>query len=216
MIETLKRYANLFDAREPRERALLLLTIMVVLAYAWWWIVGQPLLSEVKQLQQQNTAIEAETRALSLSAAQIEKRIQQGVHKSKQDRIEQLGAELRRVERILQEKTIDLIEPDDMFTLMQEMITRESKLQLTRLQRTRVSPVFEQAEAEEESQIYRHVMSVKFVGSFADILDYVGRLERLPWKLIWDRIHLQTEEYPRIEVEIEISTLSDSQHWVGL
>ena len=216
MIKEYKRYADMFDAREPRERGLIIVTLVAVLAFAWWWMSGQPLLADIKALQQQNATIEADARALNLSAAQIEKRIQQGVHKSKQERIEQLTRELRHVERILQEKTVDLIEPDDMFTLMQELITRESRLKLTRLQRSRMTTVFEQQETAEQPQIYRHVMSVKFIGAYADILNYISRMEQLPWKLIWDRIHLKTEEYPRIEVEIEISTLSDSQHWVGL
>ena len=216
MIELYQRYAGLFDAREPRERGLILVTIIVVIAYVWWWMLGQPVQAKTKLLQQQNATIEAEIRTLNLSAEQIEKRVQQGVNRSKQDRIEQLKSELRRVERILQDKTVDLIEPDDMFTLMQELISRESKLQLTRLQRTGVSTVFEQAAGSEQPQIYRHNMSVRFVGAYVDILNYIGQLERLPWKLIWQRINLKTEEYPRIEVEIEISTLSDSQHWVGL
>ena len=216
MIKAYNRYAEMFDAREPRERGLLLVTCVVVLAFVWWWIVGQPLLAEVRALKQQNTAIEAEIHTLNLSAGQIETRVQQGINKSKQDRVEQLQNELRRVERILQDKTVDLIEPDDMFSLMQELISRESKLKLNRLQRTGVSTVFEQEQGAEQPQIYRHGMSVKFIGAYADILNYIDRMERLPWKLIWDRIHLKTDEYPRIEVEIEISTLSDSQHWVGL
>ena len=183
MTKVYQRYAEMFDAREPRERGLIAVTLVAVLAFAWWWMTGQPLLAEIKALQQQNATIEAEARALNLSAKQIEQRIQQGVHKSKQDRVEQLTRELRHVERILQEKTVDLIEPDDMFMLMQELITRESKLTLTRLQRSEMTTVFKQQENAEQPHIwYEACKSCDGVfldaGEFADLKEHT-LLDRL-------------------------------------
>ena len=101
--------------------------------------------------------------------------------------------------------------------LMQQLLFAESKLKLTELKRKKVSPTFNLEVSEAgQPQIYRHVMQIRFEGRFRNILAYLNRLEGLDWKLMWDRITLKTDEYPVVEADIEISTLSDSKHWVGL
>ena len=104
-----------------------------------------------------------------------------------------------------------------MFELMQELIFSESKLELTGLKRKEVKTVFEAEQADQNHpRIYRHVMQMGFQGRYRDVLNYIVSLENLEWKLLWDKITLTTREYPKIQVDIEISTLSDNQYWVGL
>jgi MSHA biogenesis protein MshJ len=217
MSEQLKQYAVKFDALSLRERALIVVTIVVILAYLWWYFFAMPMLAETRNLEQQNKALEGEINALQLASMQITQRMQEGVNKPRLQQLALLNQELDRVKAQLQQKTLELIEPDDMFQLMQQMIFSDSKLKLTALKRKEVRPVFQADQTEEQQpEIYRHIMQVSFQGSYQDILNYIRRLEKLEWKLIWDSISLKLDEYPRINVEIEISTLSDSRHWVGL
>jgi len=217
MTDGLKQYAAKFDALSLRERALIGITLLVVIGYLWWYLFAAPQLAEVKRLQKQNSNLQTEIDSMNLAAEQVSQRIENGVHEAKQQQLESLQREFERINQVLQQKTLDLIEPDRMFELMQQMIFRESRLTLTGLKRKSVQPVFDEDEADQQQgQIYRHVMQVRFHGSYQNILNYISSLEQLEWKLIWDGITLQLDEYPRINVEIEISTLSDSQQWVGL
>ena len=59
-------------------------------------------------------------------------------------------------------------------------------------------------------------MKISFQGRYQDVVKYIADMEQLDWKLIWDKVTLKTVEYPLIEVEIEVSTLSDVKQWVGL
>ncbi len=212
-----KQYAAKFDALSIRERALIVVTLLVVVGCLWWYLFAMQQLETRASLIQQNSAIENEIQLLDNTSSQIAQSIKEGVNKPKLAQLDLLRGELERVKQLLQRKTLELIEPDDMFELMQNMIFKDSKLKLTGLKRKEVRPAFQpESPDDQQAEIYRHVMQINFQGSYLDILNYVKNLETLPWKLIWDRISLELEEYPTIKVEIEISTLSDSEHWVGL
>ena len=215
MNEALAHYRARFDSLSLRERGLIVASVIVLMGYLWWMLFAESVLQETKALEGQNSKIVAEIELLNQTADQIDQRIREGVHKSKEQQLESLRAELKRVNEVLKQKTLELVDPDEMFSLMQNMIFRESQLRLIALSRKSVEPAMQLSE-DEAPAIYRHVMSVEFQGGYQDIVKYIKGLEQLEWKLIWDRIHLQTEAYPKINVTIDISTLSESEQWVGL
>lgn len=217
MNKLIREYADRFNAISTRERLLILVTVLIVLTFLWWHFFAEPVKSRTISLQQRNEVLSSELLALKTSIDSIQKRIKEGVHKQEQQRLQILSGELQQVNDLLKQKTLELIEPEEMFELMQTLIFAESNLKLTSLKRKLVKPAFTGEKVEEgQPEIYRHVMQVSFEGGYEDVLNYIARLEKIEWKLIWDKITLTTGEYPAIKVTIEISTLSDDQHWVGL
>lgn len=210
-------YAEKFNALSTRERLIIVFSMLVVILFVWWSLFASPLLAESKSLQEQSNGLEREVGTMQLTTQSIRGRLAKGVHQTQVQQLEVLRQELARINAVLKEKTLELIEPNEMFALMQQLVFADSKLKLTGLKRKQVSAVFkDEKEKREQPQIYRHVMHMQFEGGYQDTLKYVSKLEALDWKLIWDRISLKTLDYPRMQVEIELSTLSDSQHWVGL
>ncbi len=218
MNSTLISYKEKLHTMSVRERALILVTIIVLIGFIWWNFFAVTLMTKTDNLLDKNALLQQEINTLSITAESINQRINEGVNKAKLDQLALLTEELETVKKILKEMTLELIEPNEMFTLMQQLIFADSNLKLTALKRKQVLPAFSIKEEETENQpeIYRHVMRMNFEGSYRDILEYIERLEDIEWKLIWDRISLKTEEYPVVKVDIEISTLSGKKHWVGL
>lgn len=217
MNKKLSQYVDKVNALAVRERLLAFFSFMVVVVFIWWQYYAQPLIDRTHLINEQNVALDQEVQALQISVDTIDRRISEGVHKTRQTQLVTLRHELNRIDDLLKLKTLELIEPEEMFTLMQQMLFAESKLILTELKRKHVTPAFSLKENEaDQPQIYRHVMQIRFEGSYEKILRYLNRLEKLDWKLMWDRITLQAGDYPVIKADIEISTLSDSKHWVGL
>ena len=152
----------------------------------------------------------------------IQRRMSDGVHREKEQKLILLKQALDKANILLAKKTFDLVEPDQMFQLMQQLIFAESNLKVIAIRRKQVTPIFSQdtktgdEKNNDQPEIYRHVMQMSFEGKYIDVLNYISRLEGLDWKLIWDRIALKTDEYPIIKADIEISTLSGNKLWVGL
>lgn len=217
MAKSIDLYVEKINALAVRERVLAFSSVVVVIVFAWWHFHFESMIADKLALDEQSASLAQEIETMNVTTKAIEKRIDGGVHKAKQTQLIALRQELDRIELMLQEKTLELVEPDEMFSLMQELLFAESKLELTELKRKQVTPAFSMEVSEVgQPQIYRHVLNIRFEGSFRNILTYLNRLEELDWKLMWDRINLKTHEYPVIQADIEISTLSDSKHWVGL
>ena len=210
-------YKEKLHSMSVRERALILVTLVAILGFIWWNFYAAALLSRTENLQGNNRTLLQEINTLTMTAGSINQRINQGVNKTKQQQLTLLTEELETVKRILKEMTLELIEPNQMFTLMQQLVFADSNLKLTGLKRKQVLPAFSVAEEDgDQPEIYRHVMQMNFEGSYRDILGYIEQLEDIEWKLLWDRISLKTQDYPVVKVDIEISTLSGKKHWVGL
>ncbi len=217
MSQQFKQYADKINALSLRERAIITLSVLIAMVFLWWNFYLDPVQKQTDSVKQGNELLANEIESLQVAMQSIQQRIQQGVNKSEAEKLELLKAELDQINEVLEQKTLALIEPDEMFELMQELIFSESKLKLTELKRQQVKPLFEAQETDEgQPKIYRHSIQMSFEGKYQDVLNYVISLENLEWKLLWDRITLKTTEYPMMRVDIEISTLSDNQHWVGL
>jgi MSHA biogenesis protein MshJ len=148
---------------------------------------------------------------------EIRQLIAQGVHREKQSQLGKLDKDLAGLEDQLRLTAIELIDPEKMFQLMNQLIYRDSRLKLLSLKRRDVRPAIPvlNEEQTEEVGIYRHVLEIEFAGKYLDILGYMQTLEALDWKLLWDEIEIVSEVYPTVTVKVVISTLSTRKEWVG-
>ena len=206
-----------FNALSLRERFLFGTTILVVLSLGWWHFFAKPVMLETAKLVAENTKIRIEVNQTRAEIKTIRNTIAAGVNREKEVKLAQLTRALESVEERLRLKTIELIDPEKMFQLMSQLIYRDSGLKLLSLKRREVKPAITLSEEKQENaDIYRHVLEVKFSGKFRDILIYMQSLEALDWKLIWDEIEIVSNEYPLITLKVVISTLSTRKEWVGV
>lgn len=64
--------------------------------------------------------------------------------------------------------------------------------------------------------LYRHPIEVQVEGSFADMVEYLTRLEHSDWSLMWHELDIQTIEYPRARLRFVIYSFSLEEAWVGV
>jgi hypothetical protein len=217
MNKQLTIYTTKLHAMTLRERQLITISIVAVFIFLFWNFFAEPIRLKTDNLKDQNANLEREIKTLLMTSESISRGINQGVNNTKQQQLQLLNQDLVKVNTLLKQMTLELIEPDEMFELMQQLIFAESKLKLTGLKRKQVLPAFSvKDKSTDQPEIYRHVMQMSFEGSYENILNYIVNLEQTEWKLIWDSITLKTADYPMIKVDIKISTLSDGKHWVGL
>lgn len=219
MNKQLQQYAERFDARTLRERGLVALSLAAVIVFLWWSYYAAPTMAETDRYRQDNARLGGEVRNMRNAVAGIRQRIAAGVHQEKEARLARLVADLTAVEERLRLTTIELVDPEKMFQLMNELIYRDSKLKLISLKRREVRaaiPSDEAASAADDAGIYRHVLEVRFAGRYLDVLRYMQAMEALEWKLLWDEIELVSDEPPRVEVRVVMSTLSTQKQWVGI
>jgi MSHA biogenesis protein MshJ len=217
MNSTLKTAARNFNGLSQRERFLFILTIVVSISIVWWYFYAEPMRLRTHLLVEENIKINADIEISRNTTSDVRAKIAQGVNQDKAQKLAQLELALDTVEERLRLKTVELIDPDQMFQLMTSLVYKDSRLKLLSLKRREVKAAIEPNEKQpEEAGIYRHVLEAKFSGEFLDILNYMQSLENLDWKLIWDEIEIVSDDYPLITVKVVISTLSTRKEWVGV
>lgn len=210
-------YAKRFNTLSLRERGMIALVVLVLTGFAWWYLYAEKTLQLTEQQIADNQRLATEVNTTLATIKSIRDRITAGVHKEKQVKFVQLQDQLEDLQESLRLKTEELIDPEDMFELMSQMVYRDSRLKLLSLKRREVKPAIVPEEGQKaEVGIYRHVLEVKFSGQYTDILKYMQSLEAVDWKLIWDEIEIVRGDYPQITIKLVISTLSTREEWVGV
>jgi MSHA biogenesis protein MshJ len=51
-------------------------------------------------------------------------------------------------------------------------------------------------------------------GSYLDLLNYVGELEKLPLRMYWTKIDVAVDVYPEVTMKLAVYTLSLDKNWM--
>jgi len=218
MNSNLEQYRQRFDTQSLRERGLIAFSLIAVIVFGWWNYYAAPMLKKTELLQTENRRFGDEVEKTRALVGDIRQRIAAGVYQEKEFQLASLGKQLDEIEDQLRVKTVELIDPEKMFALMNQLIYRDSRLQLMSLKRREVTPAIPSLNEEEaeEPGLYRHVLEIEFAGKYLDILKYMQTLELLDWKLLWDEIEIYSDANLKVTVKVAISTLSTRKEWVGI
>jgi len=207
-----------YDQLSLRERVIVLIASLLLIALIWDSVFMGPLDQERKGRLQQVDVLRAEVDGLEKS---IEALVAQGASHPAPDSkavMEALGAEIAEIERRLAGATSGLIAPKEMAQVLEQVLARASRLKLQGLRTLPPQAVVApnaQAGAV-AAQIYKHVVELDLTGSYLDTLYFLQQLEALPWRFFWDHIEYTVEEHPRGRVKLRLYTLGLEEGWIGV
>jgi len=225
----LQKIATRIDAMSLRERGILLGAILITMISVWDSAVIAP-------LDKQRYALSANIEEVRSRIAELDRQSQAIVQRHAVDpdaetrqRLQVLEAELQSIDTTIGGLAADLIPPQMMAGVLEEILTHNTDLTLTRMQSLKARPLLETAtdavvqddtankeQATPAVTIYRHSMVIEFTGSYLSTLKYLKALEALPWSFSWDSVEFTVDEYPRAKARIEASTLSFEEAWLGV
>ena len=217
-----------FDALSRRERSLVAAAVLfggAILGYAF---LVDPLLQ--RQADAAKRIVQAKTNmagvAAQLSALQSQVRDPDAGNRAAlqqvQGRLAALDAELRGLED-------SLVSPEQMQAFLESLLSKNHDLELLTLRTLPLAPLIErdgkagEKPAEGKSaaaapagvpNIYKHGVEIQIAGSYTDLLAYLTDLERMPQRIIWNRMVLSVEQYPRCVMTLTVYTLSLDKQWL--
>lgn len=211
MRQLLQKYADAIDAMELRERAMFFGAVALVLMTLFQVFLLNPVLSRRNQLSAQIAQQEDETKAIQ---AQIQALVGPAVQDQdalNRDKLNSLREEMAQLDRQLERQQKQFVAPGKMAAVLESMILKNRKLQLTSL---RNLPVASPPEAAGGREVFRHTVELSVSGSYFDLLDYLATLERMPQQLFWDGFELSVVQYPQSVLKLTIYTLSPEKSWL--
>lgn len=212
----LNRWAARIDARTVRERALMFITLMVVIYAFAATVVFAPLQKEHSDLRQLVVDRSAETESLN-TKLQNDVTQQSGKKLAITTRLKELQQQLGVLESSGVKLNKQTVPPKEMIRLVTQLLRANPKLRWIEMESLKPTLMDEKPVAEfaNESAIFKHGMRVRFSGEYRDIVEYLRALEALPWTMFWGELVLEVDQPPRSTVSVVIYTLSSHDAWIG-
>ncbi|MCK5639509.1 MAG: hypothetical protein KAJ19_01885 [Gammaproteobacteria bacterium] len=216
----LEKLRSRVDELSLRERALLFLSVVVVLFIFWQSLFMDPLENGQKKLLIQISDLRKETSRLEQQMQLIINRQATDPDAGIQRQLTQLRSQLSQVDKQINKSVHGLIEPQKIARVLEEVLTRETDLKLVRIKSLGSKSLLDIGDegdtADAIAGIYRHGMRLEFRGKYLSTLSYLRALQELPWAFYWDDVEITMEKYPEAHVIIDVHTLSLSEGWVGV
>jgi len=225
MKQTWQRYAERFDALSVRERLMVFVAVVAVVCFVGYEAVlagtfarGSRLAAQVAQHEAEAIQTRTRIQALTVALAQDPNQELRAQRAALRSRVEQHDAEVREVYK-------GLVTPERMAVALEDMLTRNRRVQLLALRTLPVETLVERpadqaggdtepAPAPSGRQVFKHGVRITLQGGYLDLMDYAARLEKLPWQMFWAHTSMDARDYPRVRMTITLYTLSLDKAWL--
>lgn len=191
--------------------AILALSLCTIVFLAEHWVI-EPMLVELRRISQLSDALSNEKISLE---AQIEKANSGGEIKrlqalllSRQHEDEEIIAPL------LRDAKSRLLEPARVADFLRELVPPTGSLRMISIKN---SPAVKDERA---ARLFRHTFDVEFDGSYADIIEYMARIENSKWRIsigpmILKGLEADGQQTQKVMMSLQISVFSDSAAWLS-
>lgn len=222
MIQLYRMLAARFDVLSTRERMMLLGGALVLAFGLFDFLALQPLAIKHKRLTQQ---LEETRNTLRTTDAAIQAIETQDPATQKRAQRDDLRRQIAAFDEKMQGLQKSLVPPDQMAKLLEGMLARSRGLSLVSLRKLPVRRFESQAAATPadpaaaaasptDRGIFQHTFEFSVQGSYADLHDYLAKLEKLPWQMFWGGVKLSSEDQPRLTLTLTVHTLSLNKAWL--
>jgi MSHA biogenesis protein MshJ len=239
-----EQIAAKIDALSLRERGIMLAVLAVAIIFIVNTLIIDPQFRKQKMLADQ-----MKTQRAQIAAIQAE--IAQRIVMKNQDpdleikRILQVRqTQLAQMSSNLLELHKNLVQPEKMAALLENLLKRNRSLQLlslnsmpavnvvdaldeaaARASHINKSNLAAQTARPKDAQVqnlndtgivYKHEMELVVQGGYLELLNYLRELEALPESVYWSKGQLSVIEYPQARLQLKIFTLSLEKKWLNL
>jgi MSHA biogenesis protein MshJ len=143
----------------------------------------------------------------------------------KRHQLESLRGRIAQAEAKLNEEQRKFAPPERIGGLLEEMLSRNSRLRLVDLRTLPVvalspegtvqkPPAQKPAAPSAGAPIYRHGVEITLSGTYLDLLAYLRDLEKLPNQMYWGKLDLSVTAHPQVTLKLSVYTLSLDLAWL--
>ena len=224
------------DALSQRERVMVFVAVLALLALAAQFIVLGPLQRKQDALR---TQLAQQKTAIASTNAEIVRTLEQArldPDAPLRARLQAVRGETERLSSDLRAMQRGLVPPERIAPLLESILRANGRLKLVAVRTLPVDPLSSIVDAGEKAKgmtagtlagaapravkgpelLYRHGVELTARGSYLDMVDYMAALEALPTQLFWGRAQLDVEEYPTVRLTLTLYTLSLDEKWMKL
>ncbi len=218
----LRPLAERIDQLSLRERGLIFGGAVALLYVVWQGLLMDPLTARARAAEQRLVEVQRRNQVADEAGLAVE-----------QDPALAALARNRALEQRLQQLDTDLaaaaqgyVSPERMTELLRELLAGQQSLRLVSLRNLPAESLSRPAgaapaaapgaAAAQDRGPFLHPVEIVVDGDYLSIVAYLHELEKLPWRIHWQRLELLAGDYPSNRVRIVIGALSLSRDWMAV
>ena len=230
MISRLKsQWENLsgkIDDLSLRERAIIFIAAAFLLVTLINALFLDPLLARQKKISLQMIQQQEKMKEIQANLAALVQAKNSAAHSPIREQITKLQQQLNEGESYLRDRRDKLVPPEKMGEVLKSVLSKDGRLQMVALETLAATPLIEISTTKQdgaavvpkpastERQIYKHGVKITVRGSYADIMQYLSALEKLPTQMFWGAAKMSVNRYPTVELTLTLYTLSLDSTWL--
>ena len=222
MLESLKKIQERIDSRIIRERALIFLTVMAAI-FMLWNFAQSTIDTKIEATQTQLDTLVTQRTTMQTQIAAATQSLLNDPNKIKNEQINQLEEDIRKLETQLQSVSQNLIKAEQLPLALQEVLQKADQLTLLEVNTLPAQELqfvaaesSSNADAENNAGVFQHVVELRVKGSFNQVVQLLISLEHLPWRFYWQSLDYKVEQYPHAEIKLRVYTLSSEEGLFGV
>jgi MSHA biogenesis protein MshJ len=211
------------DSFSLRERALIFFAIAALVVSLVDSLFLEPLLNKQKIISAQVVQQQEKMKEVQAQIANLVQAQQADAKSPQRERIRALRQQISDGDAYLKSRRDKLVPPEKMAQLLEQVLNKNGQLQLVALDTLPVSllvePSIDTVAAQmvsSEKQIYKHGVKITVRGSYADLMQYLTALEKLPTQMFWGVAKMDVVQYPTAELSLTLYTLSLDKTWLQI
>ncbi|HYJ17804.1 MAG TPA: MSHA biogenesis protein MshJ [Burkholderiales bacterium] len=220
-----RSYGRKFDALSMRERVMVFAATMGVIVLLGYEFGLSKSLTQNSRLSAQIAQHESEI-AISQQQSQILTRsLSQDPNEAVRKQIAALEAQIAERDLMVRGVQKGLVPPTRMAAVLENMLNRSREVQLVSMKTLPVTTLVERpadaardegavAVSADQHQVYKHGVEITLQGNYIDLMDYLAKLEKLPWQMFWAKTRMDASDYPKVRVTLTLYTLSLDKAWL--
>lgn len=223
----LQAWAAKFDALSQRERAMVAAAVIVGVGFLGYSLFVEPhwLRAKAAEKSAAQSQLGLTTADAQLALLRAQMTDPDGPAKAE---LAELRKQLDEVNGRLKAVESTLVTPERMPAFLQSLLGRHRNLELVEFRSLAPVPAVERpatdkdkadkgapaASASSLPNLYKHGVEIKLAGNYADLLAYLTELEAMPDRVLWNKVSLTADNYPRSVLTVTVYTLSLDKQWL--
>jgi len=205
------------DALSLRERVLVLLAALALIAVLWDGLLMRPIDRSRARIEPEVRSLRAEVERLDHAITELADQRGRDPNATLVAQVQQERGGIADLDRQLGGLTSGLIAPEQMVQVLDQVLDRTKPLRLIALRSLPAEPLASLVPGEVlPSQVFRHGVEIELDGTYLDLVAYLRALDQLQWRFYWQTLELDVTDHPHLRVKLTAYTLGEEEAWIGV
>lgn len=245
-IQTWQRLDDKFSALKIREKLLVAGAILLLLYLVWDFAFASPMSKKHQLLVSRFDAANRELKVISAQEKVLVKALSNDPDAAKRREALRLERQLNEANKRLQAMSVGLLSAQQLPEVLHAVLLQSKQLELlgmqslapAKLELAKSEAVQEEDETDRAMSaaqetafplandnsvaeeriigVYKNAVQLTLKGDYFSVVSYLQQLEKLPWRLYWDFIRYDVDEFPKAIVTLKVYTLSTEKGFLGV